>query len=219
MTNHFWTLFVGMKKTFRLLIILICLPILVVLYTNLSVYVFAKGQTYSSVNEIPKNKVGLLLGTSQYLKGGGINPFFKYRIEAAVKLYNSGKIDFILVSGDNQHSSYNEPRDFKNALMAKGVPIDKIILDYAGFRTLDSVIRANKVFGQDSITIISQQFHNQRAIYIARKNEMTAVGFNAKDPKGKPQVYLREYLAKTKAYFDILFNKAPKFLGDSIEIK
>src|SRR5699024_6999105 len=120
---------------------------------------FAKGQTCSSVEEIPQNKVGLLLGTSQYLKGGGVNPFFKYRIEAAVELYNHGKIDFILVSGDNKHSSYNEPRDFKQALITAGIPDDKIILDYAGFRTLDSVIRANKVFGQDSITIISQQFH------------------------------------------------------------
>jgi len=208
-----------MKKLFRLLIILLCLPILVVLYTNLSVYVFAKNQTYSSVEEIQKNKVGLLLGTSQYLRGGGINPFFKYRIEAAVELFNQGKIDFILVSGDNKHSSYNEPRDFKNALIKEGIPDDKIILDYAGFRTLDSVIRAHKVFGQDSITIISQKFHNQRAVYIARKNDMTAIGFNAKDPQGKPQVYLREYFAKTKAYFDVLLDKEPRFLGDPIEIK
>lgn len=208
-----------MKKTFRLLIILICLPIVVVLYTNLSVYIFAKDQTFSSVQEIPKNEVGLLLGTAQYLKGGGVNPFFKYRIEAAVKLYNGGKIDFILVSGDNKHSSYNEPRDFKKALVKKGVPNEKIILDYAGFRTLDSVIRANKVFGQDSITIISQKFHNQRAIYIARKNNMVALGFNAKDPQDKPRVYIREYFAKTIAYFDILFDTAPKFLGDPIEIK
>src|SRR5690625_1149591 len=208
-----------MKKLFRLLIILLCLPILVVLYTNLSVYVFAKNQTYSSVEEIQKNKVGLLLGTSQYLRGGGINPFFKYRIEAAVELFNQGKIDFILVSGDNKHSSYNEPRDFKNALIKEGIPDDKIILDYAGFRTLDSVIRAHKVFGQDSITIISQKFHNQRAVYIERKNDMTAIGFNAKDPQGKPQVYLREYFAKTKAYFDVLLDKEPRFLGDPIEIK
>lgn len=195
------------------------MPILVVLYTNLSVRVFAKDKTFTSVNDIQKNKVGLLLGTSQYLKGGGINPFFKYRVEAAVELYNHRKIDFILVSGDNKHLSYNEPRDFKNALMAKGIPSDKIMLDYAGFRTLDSVIRAYKVFGQDSITVISQKFHNQRAIYIAQNNNIAAIGFNAKDPQGKPRVYLREYLAKTKAYFDILFDTEPKFLGDSIEIK
>ena len=207
-----------MKKIILLFISLILLGFLTVLYTNISVYIFAKDKTFSAVENIPKNKVGLILGTSQYLKSGGLNPFFQYRIEAAVKLFNHQKIDFILVSGDNKHHSYNEPEAFKKVLIEKGIPKEKIVLDYAGFRTLDSVVRAQKVFGQNSFTIISQHFHNQRAIYISRKNDIDAIGFNAKDPIGKTHVYWREYFAKTKAYFDILFETQPKFLGDAIEI-
>lgn len=208
-----------MKNALRIAVVFITLLLGVIFYTNISVKIFAKDNTFSNPEEIEKNKVGLLLGTSQYLKGGGINPFFEYRIDAATQLYKTGKIEFILVSGDNRHASYNEPRDFKKALIKKGVPDDKIFLDYAGFRTYDSVIRAQKVFGQDSLTIISQKFHNERAIYIARKNNIHAVGYNAKDPKGKQKVYLREHLAKTKAYFDVLFNIQPKFLGDPIDIE
>jgi SanA protein len=109
--------------------------------------------------------VGLVLGTSQYLKNGYLNWYFKYRIEATVELYKKGKIDFILVSGDNSHKNYDEPTAFKNELIKRGIPADQIYLDYAGFRTLDSVVRAKEIFGQTSITIISQKFHNERAIY------------------------------------------------------
>lgn len=208
-----------MKKSIRLILLLLILPGLIILYTNISVRIFAKNKTFSHSEEIENINVGLLLGTAQYLKGGGINPFFQYRINAATELFEQGKIKFILVSGDNRHESYNEPRDFKKALIEKGIPEDKIFLDYAGFRTYDSVIRAQKVFGQDSLIIISQKFHNQRAIYIARKNGIYAIGYNASDPKGKAKVYGREYLAKTKAYFDVLLDVQPKFLGEPIDIK
>lgn len=134
---------------------------------------------FDDVNSIPKNKVGLLLGTGKYAANGNINLFYKYRIDAAVKLYNAGKIEFILVSGDNSRKDYDEPSDFKNDLIARGIPEDKIVLDYAGFRTLDSVVRAKEIFGQTSITFISQKFHNQRAIYLAEHYDIKAVGFNA----------------------------------------
>src|SRR5699024_10129422 len=122
-----------MKKTLGIIGLLILLPMLVVLGTNLIVAGHAKNLTYYSVEEIPENKVGLLLGTAQYRQGGGENLYFKYRIEAAVKLFNQNKIDFILVSGDNAHLSYNEPRDLKRALIKRGIPADKIFMDYAGF--------------------------------------------------------------------------------------
>lgn len=208
-----------MKKSIQIILLFLLLSGIIIFYTNLSVKIFAKHNTFSKVEEIENTEVGLLLGTSQYLRGGGINPFFQYRINAATELFEKGKIKFILVSGDNRHESYNEPRDFKKALVNNGIPEDKIFLDYAGFRTYDSVIRAQKVFGQDSLVIISQKFHNQRAIYIARKNGIHAIGYNAQDPQGWKKVYGREYLAKTKAYFDVLFNIQPKFLGDPIEIK
>lgn len=212
-----------MKKFFKFLWrtigLTLVLIFLILAFTNWRVIRVAKEKDFSSVEEIKKNKVGLLLGTSQFLKGGKENMFFKYRVEAAVKLYNAGKIEFVLVSGDNAQTHYNEPRDLKKALVNRGVPEEKIFLDYAGFRTLDSVIRAQKVFGQNSITIISQKFHNQRAIYLAQKNGIEAIGFNAENPEKSSKVYQREYLAKTKAYWDNLWGVEPKFLGEPVQIE
>jgi len=176
----------------------------------------AKGLTYNDVNSIPKNKVGLVLGASKLAPSGNINLFYKYRIDAAVALYKAGKIEYILVSGDNGRKGYDEPTDFKTDLIAKGIPAECIFLDYAGFRTLDSIVRANKIFGQNSITIISQKFHNQRAIYIAQHFKIDAVAFNAKDVYKIPA---REYLARAKASLDLVFNVQPKFLGEKITIQ
>lgn len=173
-------------------------------------------QVYDSIDAIPKNKVGLLLGTGKYAASGNINLFYKYRIDAVVKLYKAGKIEYILVSGDNSRKDYDEPTDFKKDLIAKGIPEDRIFLDYAGFRTLDSIVRAKEVFGQTSITIISQKFHNQRAIYIAKQFGIDAIGFNAKDVYNS---HFREYLARSKASLDLVFNVQPKFLGEKIVIK
>lgn len=173
-------------------------------------------QVYDSVNDIPKNKVGLLLGTGKYAASGNINLFYKYRIDAAVKLYKAGKIDYILVSGDNSRKDYDEPTVFKKDLISKGIPEENIFLDYAGFRTLDSVVRAKEIFSQTSITIISQKFHNQRAIYIAKKFGIDAVGYNAKDVYN---AHFREYLARSKASLDLVFNVQPKFLGEKITIQ
>lgn len=209
------------KNKYKLLILLVILPFLLILISNYSIEKFSKNKTFSDASTIDKNKVGLVLGTSKTLKNGTINLYFKFRINATVELFNKGKIDFILISGDNGNKNYDEPTDFKNELIKKGIPENKIFLDYAGFRTLDSVIRSKEIFGQESITIISQQFHNERAIYLAEKNGINAIGFNAKDVSGRYglKVQLREYLARTKVFIDILFGVKPKFLGKKIEIK
>ena len=171
---------------------------------------------FDNVDSIPKNKVGLLLGTGKYVASGNINLFYLYRIDATVALYNAGKIEYVLVSGDNGRKDYDEPSDFKKDLIERGIPGNKIFLDYAGFRTLDSVVRAKEIFGQTSITFISQEFHNQRAIYIANHFDIKAVGFNAKDVYNK---HFREYLARSKASLDLVFNVQPKFLGEKIVIQ
>jgi len=177
-------------------------------------------QIFTSTEVIPCNKVGLLLGTSKFVATGKINLYYKYRIEAAFTLFKSGKIDYILVSGDNSTKSYNEPKKFKTDLISIGIPENRIILDYAGFRTLDSVIRAKEVFEQNSITIISQRFHNERAIYIAQQNNIKAIAFNAQDVNYKYglKTHLREYLARVKVFIDLIFNVQPKFLGETISI-
>jgi len=194
--------------------------LLLVFTANYSIQNIAKDKTFSSVTKIEKNKVGLLLGTAKYYKDGGVNLYFKYRIDAAVELYNSRKIDFILVSGDNSSMQYNEPMTFKNELVKRGIPEEVIFLDYAGFRTLDSVIRAKEIFGQAKYTVISQKFHNERAIYLAEMSGIEVIGFNAKDVKGSGgyKVKFREYFARTKAFLDVIFHVEPKFYGDKIEI-
>lgn len=195
--------------------------LLLLFFSNYTIARTAKNKTYASVTEIKKNKVGLLLGTAKYYKTGGINLYFQYRIDAAVELFKSGKIDYILVSGDNSSVYYNEPITFKKELIKRGVPAEVIFLDYAGFRTLDSVVRAKEVFGQEEITIISQQFQNERAIYIAESKGIKAIGFNARDMEGSNglKVKFREYFARTKAFLDIVFHVQPKFLGVKVPIE
>ncbi|MBX2843202.1 MAG: YdcF family protein [Flammeovirgaceae bacterium] len=212
----------SIKTIFRVFLISIIFTAILIIVCHWQIESFSEPHVFEEVDEIPKNKVGLLLGTSKHLIQGGQNPYFKYRIDAAEHLFKSGKIDFILVSGDNQTKSYNEPIDMQNALIERNIPADKIILDYAGFRTLDSVIRCKKVFGQNEVTIISQKFHNKRAIYISRKSGLKAIGYNAKDvslSRGM-KVQTREALARVKLFIDLyITNQGPKFLGDKIEIK
>ncbi len=176
--------------------------------------------TYNDINEITENKVGLLLGTAKSLTSGYENLYYTYRINATVQLYKNNKIEYILISGDNSRSDYDEPSDMKNDLIKRGIPENKIYLDYAGFRTLDSIIRAKEIFGQNQITIISQQFHNERSIFIAKNKGIKAIGFNAKNVPIKYgiKVIIREKLARVKVVLDIIFNKKPKFLGDKIAI-
>lgn len=209
------------KKILKISIVSGSIVLILIVISNYAIEKSVNGKTTTNITSIKHNKVGLLLGTAKRLNSGQINPYFKYRIDAAVKLFNAKKIDFILISGDNSTTDYNEPNDFKKMLIKRGIPENKIFLDYAGFRTLDSVVRAKKIFGQTSITIISQQFHNERAIYLANKFKIEAVGFNAENVEGSGGVKtnLREYLARTKVFLDLLFQVEPKYLGKKIEIK
>lgn len=172
------------------------------------------------LSNTPQNKVGLLLGTSKYLKSGQLNEYFQNRIQATNELFKAGKIKNVVISGDNSRSNYNEPLEMKKELTKLGVPEEKIYLDYAGFRTYDSVIRMNKIFGQSSFTVISQEFHNRRAVFIADKLNLKAFGYNAKDVSKYNgfKTKLREKFARVKVFLDFLINKQPKFLGEQIEI-
>ena len=177
--------------------------------------------TFYDVSKIKSNKTGLLLGTSHLLKGGGKNPFFYNRIEAAVELYRAGKIENIIVSGDNRTRYYNEPEEMRKELLKQGIPVDRIYLDYAGRRTLDSVVRCGEVFGQNSFTVISQKFHNQRAVFLGRLSGFDVVGFNARDVNyfWGFKTRFREYFARLNMFTDLFFGKRPRFLGEKIEIK
>lgn len=172
---------------------------------------------FEDLNKIPQNKVGLVLGTSRFLTSGKPNPYFEYRIHAAKSLFFSGKIQYLLLSGDNRFYSYNEPREMRKELIRMGIPDSVIILDFAGFRTFDSVIRGHKVFKLKKFTVISQRFHNERAVFIARHFGIEAIAFNAQDPPEDftLKVRLREYLARAKMVLDLfILHEEPYFLGD-----
>lgn len=198
----------------------IVLIISFIFITNINVSYWSRSKCYTDTNSIPARRVALLLGTSRLGRHGGKNPYFEYRIEAASKLFHSGKIRKILISGDNSRKGYNEPMDMRNALLEKGVPDSCIVLDYAGFRTYDSMVRAKKVFGQDSLIVVSQHWHNEHALYIAHHIGIEAVAFDAKDWSGFTSLRLqvREWLARTKMAIDLLFQRDPHFLGEKIEI-
>ena len=138
-------------------------------------------QITDQVDELISKKVGLVLGTSKYVTTGGRNLYFKYRIDATIKLFRAGKIGHILVSGDNGHKSYNEPEEMRQELIKQGIPNNKITLDYAGFRTFDSMIRCKKVFCQTDIIIITQRFHLHRSLFLANRFGIEAIGFEAQD--------------------------------------
>ena len=181
-----------------------------------------RGLVYDNVDSIPHNRVGLLLGTNKTLTNGYENPYFKYRIEATARLYHAGKIDRIIVSGDNSRKEYNEAEYMRKDLVALGVPDSCIYLDYAGFRTFDSMLRCKEIFGQTKYTVISQGFHNERAIFIAKHEGMDVVGYNAQDVGSAFgfKVMLREQLARVKVFLDLyVLNTKPKFLGEKIEVK
>lgn len=206
-----------LRRFFKLIALGVITIASIIFFSNYWVNHQSESQTFDEIGEIPYNKSGLVLGTSKRVKGGNENLYFKYRIEAAVRLFEAGKINFIIVSGDNSIMEYNETRDMKKALIDLGIPEDKIIEDFAGFRTLDSVIRAKEVFGQDSITLISQKFQNQRAIFIAKNHDIYALGYNAKDASKYHGnlTKTREYFARVYAMLDVyLLSTMPKFYKD-----
>jgi SanA protein len=175
-----------------------------------------KGRVYDRVDILPPREVGLVLGTSEHLRGGGDNPYFKYRIEAAARLYHQGKVRHLLVSGDNHLDGYNEPADMRRALIAQDVPSGVITLDYAGLRTLDSIVRAEKVFGLKRFTIISQRDHDERALLIARHYGIDAIAYAADDVDFRYAVrsHIHEWLAQVKVVLDLfVLHTAPAHLG------
>ncbi len=206
----------------RNIIIIIVLILAAVIGTvNYMVNTSTKKQLYYDAATIPKNKVGLLLGTAKYNDKGRniINLYYQNRIDAAVALYMAGKIDYIIVSGDSNTVYYNEPVLMKNDLIARGVPANRIYIDNAGFRTLDSILRCRDIFGEDHFTIISQAFHNQRALYIANHKNITAIAFCAKDGDNVWFSYIRDKFARVKMIYDLVQNTQARYYGERVQIK
>lgn len=207
---------------------LIILVIVMVSIYYLTIYNYqrmvddAKSTIYTSVQEVPEKKAALVLGCSKYLSNGNKNYFYKYRIEAAVKLFKAGKVKAIVVSGDNGSKSYDEPTQMHDDLVKAGIPSKYIQLDYAGFRTLDSIVRAKAIFDLEDYIIVSQRFHLERAIYIAKAKNQKVVGFVAKgfaNTIWAKRMKRRELLARVKALLDLnVFGVEPKFYGEKVKV-
>ena len=195
---------------------------LAVFLINLNMVRSANDAIFKDAATIPQNEVGLVLGTIARLNSGNDNWHFKVRIDAAAQLYYAGKVTHLLLSGDNHTLGYDEPTEMKNALLKKGIPESAMTLDYAGFRTLDSVVRAKEIFGQKKITIITEEFHAARSVFLAKHFGLDSVVFCA---EGLPMNWsaraeLREVGARVKAALDVyVFHRGPKFLGEKIPIK
>ena len=187
----------------------VCLALMLI--CNQIVVSNAEGKVFSEIDSIKYNKVGLLLGTTPQARITKVkNYFFIYRLDAAEQLYRAGKIEKILISGDeNSLDGVNEPECMRDSLVARGVPASAIILDGKGYRTINSIVNANKVFGLKSFTIISQEFHNERALYQAEHLGLDVENlqaYNAKMPKSR-RAYLttiREYFARVKMFWDLI---------------
>ena len=172
----------------------------------------ASGRTYDDVKDIPHNKYALLLATSPITPGGSHNFYFDNRIKATDELYKAGKIDYIIATGGDYTKDHkfgcDEPAAIRDSLVARGIPQDRIILDYDGTRTLNSIVNAKQVYKLDSVTLISQKYHNERAIYLSDKNGIFAIGYNAAPSHihhSRIKNTAREIFARPKMFIDIIF--------------
>ena len=201
------------------ILLLLLLFLLILLSVDFYVGCCSKGKLYNKAADVPYRRAAVVLGCSKYTQGRP-NLYYKYRIDAAVELWQAGKIDAILVSGDNSRKGYDEPTNMKADLVEKGVPAEYITVDYAGFRTLDSIIRAKEIFGLDNYIVVSQSFHCRRAVYLANAKGQDVIGYCAADVGGGSGVKmrLRETLARAKAVLDVILSKSPKYLGQPEEI-
>jgi SanA protein len=176
---------------------------------------------FDSVAKLPYRHVALVLGCAPTLGHGWANPYFVNRMEAAAAVFKAGKADYLLVSGDNHTIEYDEPTAMKQTLVQLGVPEQRIVLDYAGFSTSDSVLRANLIFGLTDFSVVSQRDHALRAIYIARHHNLDVIGFAA---EGIParfgwRVSLREALARVRTVLDVnVWGRKPRFTAPAIPI-
>ncbi len=182
--------------------------IFLILFSNLTIYFWTKDYVYSDIEKIPVKKVGLLLGTAKYVEKNKPNAFYSLRIKTAVELLKKNKINKIVLSG-MKDGGYNEPENMKKDIMKFDISQNRLILDFDSYRTLDSILRVKEKFGYNDVIIISQNFHIQRAVFLAQMYNIKAIGIATKNPKWYLgwKVYAREFLSRIKLLNDIIYIK------------
>lgn len=198
-------------------IVLLLVTLLFIAGSDIAVRSMAKDRVFDLMEDVPSGRAGLVFGCAPTLAGGAENTYFRGRMEAAAQLYKSGRVSFLIVSGDNRQMDYNEPQAMRRELRERGVPNDRIVSDYAGLRTLDSVVRLKEVFGQHEVVFISQQFQNERAVFLARHHGIDAAAYNAGGEAGGFAYWrnwVRERLARVLMLLDLyILDTGPKHLG------
>lgn len=212
----------GWKRWLRRAAILGTMLVLVVavvlVLSNAAAVAAGRGCLVEDPQQLEAGRIGLVFGCHDRFQDRE-NLYFRYRIDAAEALWNAGKLRGLIVSGDNSRSDYNEPETMRRALIQRGIPADRIVCDYAGLRTLDSVVRAKEIFGVSEVVFISQRFQNERAAFLARANGMTVSGLNARDVEGRGgwRTKVREAGARVKMWLDVhLLKTRPRHLGERV---
>ena len=187
--------------------------------------VSSRSRIFSDADALRPAKAGLVLGSARLVRDYVANPFFANRIAASAALYKAGKVEYLIVSGNQARGGrprggYDEPADMRAALIAAGVPRQRIYRDYAGYRTLDSIVRAKEVFGQDRVIVVSQAFHLSRALFLARARGLDDDGFAAENPalRYRLRTFLREIGARVVAVFDVWLGTPPRRLGKPVHL-
>ncbi|WP_386686265.1 vancomycin high temperature exclusion protein [Lonepinella sp. MS14437] len=193
---------------------LIVLVILMLISIDQFVSYKVRDDIYHNIEQTPYRPYAVVLGTAKYVTKNTPNQFYNYRLESTKALFDAEKIDYILLSGDNRTLQYNEPRTMQRDLIKMGIEPQYLFPDYAGFRTLDSIIRAKEVFKAEPMIIISQRFHCERALFIAKYHHIDAICFVADNPNIYTETRLREIFARFLMVWELITEKKPHFLGE-----
>jgi SanA protein len=190
---------------FQKLIILCLMIMFSVIAINVWIFQSAKSYVFTNPDDLPVNDIGLVLAARVRIRGGRISPYFVGRNEAAAKLYHAGKVKKLLLSGESRANGYNEPAEMKASLLKLGVPESAMTLDSSCKRTLDSIVRAREVFGLNRLTIITDDFHTSRALFLSRYYGIDAVAFSSARIPLETSMgnRAREWLARVKAVLDV----------------
>ncbi|CAA9200352.1 hypothetical protein FLA105534_03088 [Flavobacterium bizetiae] len=207
-----------MKKKFKIFLYLLIIGLVTIVSINYYVKSSTKKNIYYSIKRFPKNDVGIIFGAG--INGDQPSKYLKDRLDAGILLYKANRINKILLSGDNGRDEYDELTVMKNYCFNHGVDTTKIFIDYAGFDTYSTMYRAKHIFNIKRATLISQEYHLNRAIYIGQKLGIKSVGYSANNGEylGYKYVTFREYGSICKSFFDVLRNRDPRFLGTPIDI-
>jgi SanA protein len=201
-------------KLARIVFILVLIGALFCMLVPIGMRYAMQSYEYVSPTDVPQTEVAIVLGAS--VAHGLPSPVLAARADAAIKLYNTGKVSKILVTGDNGALSHDEVTPVRKYLLDAGIPGKDIFLDHAGFDTYSSMYRARYIFGATSATIVTQDFHLPRALFVARELGISAYGYDADNRSSLPLNYIREIPASTKALWDIMTHREPKYLGNTI---